>query len=117
MADTTLKSGLNPHPFKSEAWHEHNRREIASRPTAVIDRKPLTPDQWDSYRPKPAPAVVVPKPTTKSDLLKIIGPGLGTDIRAARQLTEFIWKLVERIESLEAAQHVNPALAGLEKRG
>ena len=43
----------NPHPYGSKEWHDHNAAEVANRPTALLNRKLMTPEELDSYRPKP----------------------------------------------------------------
>ncbi|HYM76124.1 MAG TPA: hypothetical protein VE377_09125 [Candidatus Dormibacteraeota bacterium] len=42
----------NPHPYRSKEWEQYNAEEIASRPTAILNRKPFTPAELDALRPK-----------------------------------------------------------------
>jgi hypothetical protein len=44
-------AGGNPHPYRSKEWEKYNAEEIASRPTAILNRKPFTPAQLDALRP------------------------------------------------------------------
>lgn len=46
-------AGGNPYPYRSKEWEQYNAEEIASRPTAILNRKPFTPEQLDALRPKP----------------------------------------------------------------
>jgi hypothetical protein len=39
----------NPHPFGSVAWTEFNAQEVASRPTALLIRKPFTAEDFKRY--------------------------------------------------------------------
>jgi hypothetical protein len=102
----------NPHPFNSKAWHDHNAAEVASRPTAILNRKPLTPDQLAAFRPKPD---VVPQLSALDDLNQKLF-NWGVPKQAAARIAQEIAALLARIEALESAQQINPALAGLEKR-
>ncbi len=46
-------AGGNPYPFGSKEWCDHNAKEIAGRPTTHKGpRKPITPEEFESYRPK-----------------------------------------------------------------
>jgi hypothetical protein len=46
-----MTTGVNPFPFKSKEWHEHNAREVAARPTTHKGpRKPITPEEFENYR-------------------------------------------------------------------
>ncbi len=42
----------NPYKFGSPEWAKYNEEEVAARPTALLNRKPLTPEEFESYRPK-----------------------------------------------------------------
>jgi hypothetical protein len=95
----------NPHPLGSEAWTKHNAAEVASRPTARLNRKPFTPDLFEGYRPKPVSPANFAGRTSKEDLSKVLGP----------DLTAVIWALHERIAELENAKQP-VALAGVERR-
>jgi hypothetical protein len=117
MVNVALKSAGNPYPFKSPEWHAHNQKEISSRPVTNQERKPLTPEQIDSFRPKPAAQVVLGVDAFPSEevLLRIIGHDMGTVSTGAAKLVRIITGLNRRIEVLEKAQ--NPAMAAVEKRG
>jgi hypothetical protein len=93
-------STTNTAPFGSKAWHDHNAAEVASRPVTNTERKPLTPDQIDTFRPVPAIAGF----NAPEDLYKILGPGAGLPRPAAQHLTRIIWELTERIAYLEFAE-------------
>ena len=38
--------------FGSPEWHAQNAAEVASRPVTNKVRKPLTPEEFESYKPK-----------------------------------------------------------------
>ncbi len=42
-------AGGNPYKFGSKEWHEHNAKELASRPTARLVRKPFTAEDFVRY--------------------------------------------------------------------
>ncbi len=73
-------------------------------------RKPLTPDQLETFRPKQA-APVLPQLDLNQKLAN-----WGVPKPAAARIAEEFAALTARIEALESAQHINPALAGVEKR-
>jgi hypothetical protein len=51
-----MTTGGNPYPFGSTQWQEHNAKEISDRPQAHKGpRAPITPEEFESYRPKDAP--------------------------------------------------------------
>jgi len=43
-------AGGNPYPYRSREWEQHNAEEIAARPTAILNRKPFSPDELASLR-------------------------------------------------------------------
>jgi len=43
-------SAGNPHPYGSDAWKAHNAAEVASRPTAILNRQPFTPQELEALR-------------------------------------------------------------------
>jgi hypothetical protein len=82
-------------------------------PNYAPARKPLTPDQFEAFRPAPAASGA----GSKEDLFKILGPGAGLPRAAAQQLTNIIWALQERVALLEFAEQFRVRhLPGTEKR-
>lgn len=66
-------------------------------------RKPLTPEQIESYRPKAAVASTVPDAfPNKLELFKLLGEGSGLPAVAAQRLAQYITLLEQRIAALEA---------------
>lgn len=65
-------------------------------------RKPLTPEQIESYRPKAAVASTVPAFPNKMELSKLLGEGSGLPVAAAQRLALYITLLEKRIAALEA---------------
>jgi hypothetical protein len=53
---------------------------------------------------------------SREELFKQLGPGAGLPRAAATRLVDLILALDERITALEAAQHINPAQIGVERR-
>jgi hypothetical protein len=41
--------GGNPYKFGSKEWDEHNAKEVANRPTALLVRKPFTAEDFKRY--------------------------------------------------------------------
>jgi hypothetical protein len=99
---------------QQESPTQFNRRIGVSR-----ERQPLTPEQFDSYRPSPAPAAtlfvsdVIPN---EPNLFMRLGEASGLPAFAARRLAHYITLLEKRIAALESAMHVNPAQIGVERR-
>jgi hypothetical protein len=40
----------NTYPYGSKEWQKHNEEEIASRPTAILKRRPFTTDEFEKLR-------------------------------------------------------------------
>jgi len=92
--------------YGSEEWHQKNAAEVAGRPTARLERKPFTPEDF-------APQKALSE-EDESSLTQFFGPYAGLPIPAAAKLAKIILALSHRLAVLEDAQ--NPALAGVENR-
>jgi len=57
MATHPQNSSVSPFPYGTKEWHEWVRQkeaeEIAARPVTNRKRRPLTPEEFESYKPKP----------------------------------------------------------------
>jgi hypothetical protein len=89
-------------------------------PNHSPERKPISPSQFESFRPKAVVADVdaaAPRVagSTQDELFQLLGTGAGLPRSAATRLTAVIFSLSERIAALEKAQQP-VALAGVEKR-
>jgi hypothetical protein len=103
----------NPHPFGSDAWKQHNDAEVASRPTARLDRRPLTPEQLESYRPKPAVLAPVNVADVRESLIGILTAHDSVRPQDRPLFIAYLRNIFTKVEALET----NPALSGVEKRG